>query len=121
MSIRCGRDPEAEKIKKKIEAMFLSFWLWQVASKTEKTEDDFIRHMKLWDLSEEEMRYALDRYRKMAYSKKKADEKAEEDAKNAELNKKLEHGCALSLLILFLLIFIPMVIISIAKSSSTIQ
>lgn len=111
MSIRCGRESECDEEAKKIYDFVKRYHVYLSSDLDDES-------VKAWMKADGVM--PLDAVRvinQRAYSRKKA----EEDAKNAELNKKLEHGCALSLLILFLLIFIPMVIISIAKNSSTIQ
>ena len=63
MSIVSYYDPEAEKIQKIYEKVNAK--LGPLGWFTCKTEADFIQRMKLLALSEEEMCYALDRYRKI--------------------------------------------------------
>lgn len=118
MSIRSDYDPEYERIKKArraIEERLGPLWLCQFIMS--KTEDHFIRRMKLMGLSEEEMRYALEEYRKIQYSQKKA----EEDAKNAELDKQIQNGCVLAALLLIVFIGIPVIILSMIITSQMAQ
>lgn len=111
MSIRCGRDPECDEEVKKTYDFVKRYHVYLSSNLDDES-------VKAWMKADGVMPLDVVRViHQRVYDRKKAGE----DAKNAELNKKIEHGCALSLLILFLLIFIPMIIISIAKNSSAIQ